>query len=855
MDSGGKGNDRSRKQFAGEKRKTQQQAYTQKKRNKQPSALQQHVAEHAKVPAHATLEKARSIDVVGFVEARSFEINALQRSLESARDSGNARAFQTLPRHLRRRAASHNVKRVPARLREKAIAEMKKSAQTSKTLSEAGQLTNAKRVNRYKRRRTKSVRMEYELRQMEKRWLETHVWHAKRMHMKERWGTMIADSPTERSHRAAYRAAMEKTYIQDVSYFRTLEFTGTEQDIIQLFSRLTASSDTAISAKSYLDGSRITPLTLYCADKFPLGLLGPASAIWKPSAPNSSTHRTLWLRLHPAHANAVKEQLIAHGEKVNVADITCELVSFELLGGQSTQLLATVLSHATHSNACGSGVLQLIKSLPSPACLSEGSVIALRIHDPRLRFPYKLESDDSTIALGQQDKQKLDNLLLNWPAEAASLSGEEDNGIWDRAGCAKDAERRPSESMLNERRQQRLIPGSKLEPIPGVDATVPLLLIRSGPEMLLGSRVASTNSEYIDNLAHGWTLLAPRGWGMSLWMAFNFAGARAQGLQERLHIGLEAGLPMFPTDWPGTRAYDEWTGPRAADEYLRWLRQPPGKRTNYLKFGVSSPFFPPFHKLLGIHDIPDVYPHIEPNDLECKMKRLRKINADKKISYTGASKTFNSSENKDATCDITMASPSAEPVSLSCSASGFSSFFPAAIWLVSGEHLTSIIRTLWAAKPDDALCDMDFETAFIQWANPLLTVVAASAADGSTKQLYDSNKLYLLERCLVRVRLLCSSRGVPDRNAPILNHSILESNSNGAKSRVMGYIMTGSFSLARGCGMAIGACSLRGLFELWCALSSSASFSQTNAKQGSPKVLIGSTNGGPNVNALLSIIC
>ncbi|KAI9500456.1 NUC188 domain-containing protein [Coemansia spiralis] len=783
MDSGGKGNDRSRKQFAGEKRKTQQQAYTQKKRNKQPSALQQHVAEHAKVPAHATLEKARSIDVVGF-------INALQRSLESARDSGNARA----------RAASHNVKR--------AIAEMKKSAQTSKTLSEAGQLTNAKRS-------------------MEKRWLETH----------ERWGTMIADSPTERSHRAAYRAAMEKTYIQDVSYFRTLEFTGTEQDIIQLFSRLTASSDTAISAK-------ITPLTLYCADKFPLGLLGPASAIWKPSAPNSSTHRTLWLRLHPAHANAVKEQLIAHGEKVNVADITCELVSFELLGGQSTQLLATVLSHATHSNACGSGVLQLIKSLPSPACLSEGSVIALRIHDPRLRFPYKLESDDSTIALGQQDKQKLDNLLLNWPAEAASLSGEEDNGIWDRAGCAKDAERRPSESMLNERRQQRLIPGSKLEPIPGVDATVPLLLIRSGPEMLLGSRVASTNSEYIDNLAHGWTLLAPRGWGMSLWMAFNFAGARAQGLQERLHIGLEAGLPMFPTDWPGTRAYDEWTGPRAADEYLRWLRQPPGKRTNYLKFGVSSPFFPPFHKLLGIHDIPDVYPHIEPNDLECKMKRLRKINADKKISYTGASKTFNSSENKDATCDITMASPSAEPVSLSCSASGFSSFFPAAIWLVSGEHLTSIIRTLWAAKPDDALCDMDFETAFIQWANPLLTVVAASAADGSTKQLYDSNKLYLLERCLVRVRLLCSSRGVPDRNAPILNHSILESNSNGAKSRVMGYIMTGSFSLARGCGMAIGACSLRGLFELWCALSSSASFSQTNAKQGSPKVLIGSTNGG-----------
>lgn len=38
--------------------------------------------------------------------------------------SGTQRAWQALPRHLRRRAASHDVRRVPARLRERAKTEV-----------------------------------------------------------------------------------------------------------------------------------------------------------------------------------------------------------------------------------------------------------------------------------------------------------------------------------------------------------------------------------------------------------------------------------------------------------------------------------------------------------------------------------------------------------------------------------------------------------------------------------------------------------------------------------------------------------------------------------------------------------
>lgn len=43
---------------------------------------------------------------------------------KTPRTQGNSRTFQSLPRHLRRRAASHNPKRVPKRLRSRAAAEV-----------------------------------------------------------------------------------------------------------------------------------------------------------------------------------------------------------------------------------------------------------------------------------------------------------------------------------------------------------------------------------------------------------------------------------------------------------------------------------------------------------------------------------------------------------------------------------------------------------------------------------------------------------------------------------------------------------------------------------------------------------
>jgi len=68
-----------------------------------------------------------SIDVIDFAKARAAEISILKKDIDDAKFRGARRVFQTLPKSMRRRAASFNLKRLPTRLRLKAIQEVLKS--------------------------------------------------------------------------------------------------------------------------------------------------------------------------------------------------------------------------------------------------------------------------------------------------------------------------------------------------------------------------------------------------------------------------------------------------------------------------------------------------------------------------------------------------------------------------------------------------------------------------------------------------------------------------------------------------------------------------------------------------------
>ncbi|CCK70760.1 ribonuclease P/MRP protein subunit POP1 KNAG_0F00910 [Huiozyma naganishii CBS 8797] len=93
------------------------------------------------------------IRVDQFINSRQFEIKQLQFAMQSSKTASATRVFQALPRKLRRRTASHNVKRIPKRMRNRALREMQKNEQiqtvkkgstTSNKLKKHNGLTPAK---------------------------------------------------------------------------------------------------------------------------------------------------------------------------------------------------------------------------------------------------------------------------------------------------------------------------------------------------------------------------------------------------------------------------------------------------------------------------------------------------------------------------------------------------------------------------------------------------------------------------------------------------------------------------------------------------------------------------------------
>ena len=70
------------------------------------------------------LNKNGDLDVSAFVKAREYEIKAMEASMGGSKKALSSRAFQQVPKELRRRTASHDVKRVPKRLKVRAAKEV-----------------------------------------------------------------------------------------------------------------------------------------------------------------------------------------------------------------------------------------------------------------------------------------------------------------------------------------------------------------------------------------------------------------------------------------------------------------------------------------------------------------------------------------------------------------------------------------------------------------------------------------------------------------------------------------------------------------------------------------------------------
>ena len=93
---------------------------------------------------------------------------------------------------------------------------------------------------------------------------------------------------------------------------------------------------------------------------------------------------------------------------------------------------------------------------------------------------------------------------------------------------------------------------------------------------------------------------------MAFWMALVYRGARTGGLREAHACALEQGVPFFPDDWPDTSAGARHAKEMKEEGEAKYARYPPAKRPNYNKLGVSSPFGGAWAELADDWDSRDV---------------------------------------------------------------------------------------------------------------------------------------------------------------------------------------------------------------------------------------------------------
>lgn len=498
-----------------------------------------------------------------------------------ARQASGQRSFQTLPRHLRRRAASHVPRRVPTRLREKARFEMKndKPKVLSKSVKRKLSLKAFKNQDRTGRLLE---------RQVEKKWLRTHTWHAKRTKMVDLWGFRLARTPTEKCFRPTYRAARHGFTLHDLSYYIHLSLTAEEEILKNSIRKICDPTRVDPCSNRFKPGHRAAEIDLYSQEGWPSSLLGPATLLWRPlstptSLPKSSIpdpqssetnhlsespiERTVLLHIHPSIKDEVIESIKMASNNMVMVEEHEELGCLELGGPRSSEMIGRVLSGIEDDGK--REVEGWLDAGIKPHAVPTGMVIGLTVDDPRLKFPPK------------KKKSVIQPTQLPQPAvlQPSTLLAYCD-GFWDSEKRNQKMKFRKSE--LDKRRAALDIPGTKLKST-GEDDRISILLIRLG---------------------YGWRMFLPVTWTQAFFQSFIFSCARLICLDQRAQIDFESGRPSFPKDFPTLKPASELAEQQGSEEASYWGRKPPAKRVNYRLMDLrggngGDPFVPDWKVVIG----------------------------------------------------------------------------------------------------------------------------------------------------------------------------------------------------------------------------------------------------------------
>ncbi|WYZ39285.1 hypothetical protein EsH8_III_001199 [Colletotrichum jinshuiense] len=600
--------------------------------------------EIAAQPSDAAL-KDGELDLQAFLNAREFEIRALEESMRHTKAEATSRAFQQVPRGMRRRTASHNAKRVPKRLRRRALKEMAEDntpvvmsrrrkpkttrarirAETAKRLGilaekkrkrqqkartkdgeakeipDKGKTTISTRPPRPKIRRNQlndppKRKSKFRKRQINKTWLPTHLWHAKRARMTgpkdPLWRFAIPLTPNEKTYRATHRAQGEKgTVAWDTSYTSTIGVYGSAKGIEHVLRRLGVTQESCWNdrAAKWRAGTRHWTGFLSRETKGPRRDMCPASIIWNPEpvleqavsedgAQPEKAQRQVFVRVHPSAFLEVFNELLRlvkmQNPRLYIEDLRFEIGSIELTGPASTETLLGIL-HPYHAKE-GSGeqhaeIFGGLTSVMNPASLPLNATLGFSVMDPRLRYPpRKVSSPNPDDEAGQNKSLEL---LATWPADV----GLKPYGLFQRDARAS-ATRLPSQKSIDKRKGARR-PGTVLD-VSDLDPPIPILL--------LATRSTGTQTQ------GNWTVLAPWRCIQPIWHSLvhfplsSGGNPRFSGLNEIRQVAFERSLPCFPFDFLGTNAGAEWEIEQRVKRKQEWERRPKSKRVAWESLDLGA---------------------------------------------------------------------------------------------------------------------------------------------------------------------------------------------------------------------------------------------------------------------------
>lgn len=350
------------------------------------------------------------LNIMRFAEARAQEVKKMINLLTEI--NGSKLIFQKLPKHMRRRVMSHNAKRLPHKLRESHLNQLKKSGMPVKT----------KRPSRKFRRKPSNLLAEYNRRKKRHAWLETHIWHAKRYHMIEKWGFKLPQKSCDKTFRTCYRASAKYCLLQDISYYSCMEINGNQSVLSDGFKHMTnQNTGLTVSARAFLNSQREGSAIFYNKNCYPFNAIGEVKFIWKPS---SNSERTLWLWMHPTlYDEVLKNVLELFNLKVldkdvpeTYSNINSNIVlrvlknhfnRFRLTGPLSNAVIQRAFKPPTSTNKTKwfdnylnsdenrqifsdqCEFWEKLRNMQSPSELSPHIIVNLITTDPRYNFPRK----------------------------------------------------------------------------------------------------------------------------------------------------------------------------------------------------------------------------------------------------------------------------------------------------------------------------------------------------------------------------------------------------------------------------------------------------------------------------------